>query len=116
AAAEHEQRVSTLTDALRESNGVVDDNVRRAAAQTLLDTKVRDGKEKLVDVMENASVSMRELTDVYLGQGQSLEDLQAELNATAEANVRWIATHGGAAKAYTDTGLKAKIAADALGE
>ncbi|GGR06514.1 phage tail tape measure protein [Streptomyces aurantiogriseus] len=116
AAAEHEQRVSTLTDALRESNGVVDDNVRRAAAQTLLDTKVRDGKEKLVDVMESAGVSMRELTDVYLGQGQSLEDLQAELNATAEANVKWIATQGGAAKTYTDTGLKAKIAADALGE
>ncbi|WP_432033690.1 phage tail tape measure protein [Streptomyces antibioticus] len=116
AAAEHEQRVSTLTDALRESNGVIDDNVRRAAAQTLLDTKVRDGKEKLVDVMESAGVSMRELTDVYLGQGQSLEDLQAQLNATAEANVEWIATQGGAAKTYTDTGLKAKIAADALGE
>ncbi|MFG2956361.1 phage tail tape measure protein [Streptomyces sp. NPDC048291] len=116
AAAEHEQRVSTLTDALRESNGVVDDNVRRAAAQTLLDTKVRDGKEKLVDVMESAGVSMRELTDVYLGQGQSLEDLQAELDATAEANVKWIATQNGAAKTYTDTGLKARTAADALGE
>ncbi|WP_149183321.1 phage tail tape measure protein [Streptomyces sp. TRM49041] len=116
AAAEHEQRVSTLTDALRESGGVIDDNVRRAAAQTLLDTKVRDGKEKLVDVMERAGVSMTELTDVYLGQGRSLESLQAELNATAEANVRWIATQGGAAKAYTDTGLKAAQAADALGE
>ncbi|MFI5688610.1 phage tail tape measure protein [Streptomyces sp. NPDC051636] len=116
AAAEHEQRVSTLTDALRESGGVIDDNVRRAAAQTLLDTKVRDGKDKLVDVMERAGVSMTELTDVYLGQGRSLEDLQSELNATAEANVKWIATQGGAAKTYTDTGLKAKIAAGALGE
>ncbi|WP_438491884.1 phage tail tape measure protein [Streptomyces asiaticus] len=116
AAAEHQQRVSTLTDALRESGGVIDDNVRRAAAQTLLDTKVRDGKEKLVDVMERAGVSMTELTDVYLGQGQSLESLQKELNATAEANVEWIATQGGAAKSYNDTGLRAKIAADALGE
>ncbi|MFD3926533.1 phage tail tape measure protein [Streptomyces sp. NPDC058614] len=115
AAAEHQQRVSTLTDALRESGGVIDDNVRRAASQTLLDTKVRDGKEKLADVMERAGVSMAELTDVYLGQGRSLEDLQAELNATAEANVKWSATQGGAAKSYTDTGLKAKEAADALG-
>ncbi|MDX3749622.1 phage tail tape measure protein [Streptomyces sp. AK08-02] len=115
AAAEHQQRVSTLTDALRESGGVIDDNVRRAAAQTLLDTKVRDGKEKLADVMERAGVSMAELTDVYLGQGRSLEDLQTELNATAEANVKWIATQGGAAKIYTDTGLQAKEAADALG-
>ncbi|MEU3046226.1 phage tail tape measure protein [Streptomyces sp. NPDC006984] len=116
AAAEHQQRVSTLTDVLRESGGVIDDNVRRAAAQTLLDTKVREGKDKLVDVMERAGVSMSRLTDVYLGQGQSLESLQAELNATAETNVKWLATQGGAAKAYTDTGLKAAQAADALGE
>ncbi|WP_405999402.1 phage tail tape measure protein [Streptomyces sp. NBC_00829] len=116
AAAEHQQRVSTLTDALRESGGVIDDNVRRAAAQMLLDTKVRDGKARLVEVMERAGVSMTELTDVYLGQGRSLEELQTELNATAEANVQWIATQGGAAKTYTDTGLKAKHAADALGE
>lgn len=115
AAAEHQQRVSTLTDALRESGGVIDDNVRRTAAQTLLDTKVRDSKERLVDVMERAGVSMTELTDVYLGQGRSLEDLQAELNATAEANTKWITTQGGAAKTYTETGLKAKQAADALG-
>ncbi|MGC9539978.1 phage tail tape measure protein [Streptomyces sp. UG1] len=115
AAAEHEQRVSALTDALRESGGVIDDNVRRAAAQTLLDTKVSDGKEKLVAVMERAGVSMAELTDVYLGQGRSLDDLQAELNATAEAHTRWVATQGGASKAYTETGLRAKQAADALG-
>ncbi|MFI1563853.1 phage tail tape measure protein [Streptomyces sp. NPDC020490] len=115
AAAEHQQRVSSLTDALRESGGVIDDNVRRAAAQTLLDTQVRDGKAKLVDVMERAGVSMTELTDAYLGQGRSLGDLQAQLDATAEANVRWLATSGGAAKAYTDEGLKAKEAADALG-
>ncbi|MER6010162.1 phage tail tape measure protein [Streptomyces bluensis] len=115
AAAEHQQRVSSLTDALRESGGVIDDNVRRSAAQVLLDTKVRDGKEKLVEVMERAGVSMAELTDAYLGEGRSLEDLQAQLNATAEANARWLATRGGATKAYTDTGLKAKQAADALG-
>ncbi|MFI1735216.1 phage tail tape measure protein [Streptomyces acidicola] len=115
AAAEHQQRVSSLTDTLRESGGVIDDNVRRSAAQFLLDTKVRDGKEKLVDVMERADVSMAELTDAYLGEGRSLEDLQAQLNATAEANARWFATRGGTAKAYTDTGLKAKQAADALG-
>ncbi|WP_406354275.1 phage tail tape measure protein [Streptomyces sp. NBC_00658] len=116
AAAEHQQRVSTLTDALRESGGVIDDNVRAAAAQSLMDTQVSDGKDRLVDVMERAGVSLGDLTDVYLGQGKSLETLRSELDATAESNVEWLATQGGAAKSYTDTGLRAKQAADALGE
>ncbi|MEU3704693.1 phage tail tape measure protein [Streptomyces anulatus] len=115
AAAEHQQRIGDLTRALRDSGGVVDDNVRAAAAQTLLDTKVMDGKKKLADVMENAGVSMATLTDAYLSQGDSLDHLQKNLDSTAEANVKWIATQGGAAKSYTETGLKAKLAADALG-
>ncbi|KPI15657.1 phage tail tape measure protein, TP901 family [Actinobacteria bacterium OK074] len=114
AAAEHQQRISSLTDALRESGGVIDDNVRRAAAETLLDTRIRDGKEKLVDVVERAGISMADLTDSYLGQGRSLDDLEDKLNATAEANVRWIATKGGSGKMYTDTGRQAKQAAEAL--
>ncbi|MBY8884788.1 phage tail tape measure protein [Streptomyces sp. PTM05] len=115
AAAEHQQRISTLTSALKESGGVIDANVRAQAAQTLMDTKVRDGKDKLVDVMEKAGVPMARLTDAYLGQGTSLDALQKQLNATAEANTTFIATQGGAAKAYNDTGLKAAVAADALG-
>ncbi|GAA1919852.1 phage tail tape measure protein [Streptantibioticus ferralitis] len=115
AAAEHEQRISTLTSALKESGGVIDANVRAQAAQTLMDTKVRDGKDKLVQVMEQAGVPIQRLTDAYLGQGTSLDALQKQLNATAEANAVWIATQGGAAKSYNDTGLKAAQAADALG-
>lgn len=116
AAAEHEQRVSDLTRALRDSGGVIDDNVRAAAAQTLMDTKVRDGKDKIVDVMEKAGVSMRTLTDAYLGQGVSLNDLQKKLNATAEGNKKLITSGRVATWVYDETGLKAKRAADALGE
>ncbi|MFJ4010906.1 phage tail tape measure protein [Streptomyces sp. NPDC090026] len=116
AAAEHEQRVGELTRALRDSGGAIDDNVRAAAAQTLMDTKVRDGKDKIVDVMEKAGVSMRHLTDAYLGQGASLEDLQKKLNSTAEDNKKLIAAGRTATWVYDDTGLAAKRAADALGE
>ena len=115
AAAEHQRRISSLTSALKESGGVIDANVRAQAAQILIDTKVRDGKAQLVNVMEKAGVSMSQLTDAYLGQGTSLGALQKQLNITAEANVQWIATQGGATKAYNETGLKAKIAATALG-
>ncbi|MEU9120051.1 phage tail tape measure protein [Streptomyces sp. NPDC048506] len=112
AAAEHQSRISTLTQALRESNGAVTDSVRVAAAQSLMDTKVHDGKKRLVDVMADAGISMRELTNSYLGQGKSLGTLQSELNATAAANLR--AIRGGGV-GYTEFGQKAKKAADALG-
>ncbi|GHE15329.1 phage tail tape measure protein [Streptomyces alanosinicus] len=115
AAAEHESRISNLTQALRESNGAVSDSVRAAAAQSIMDTKVFDGKNRLVDVMSKAGVSVRQLTDAYLGQDGGLNLLQKRLNEAAEANVEWIATQGGAAKTYNDQGLAAARAADALG-
>lgn len=115
AAAEHESRISTLTQVLRDSNGAVNDSVRAAAAQSIMDTKVFDGKSRLVDVMSTAGITVRQLTDAYLGQDGGLNALQKRLNSTAEANVEWIATQGGAAKAYNDQGLAAARAADALG-
>ncbi|WP_399932169.1 phage tail tape measure protein [Streptomyces kanamyceticus] len=115
AAAEHQSRISSLTQALQESNGAITGNVRAVAAQSVMDTKVFDGKERLVDVMSKAGVKARELTDAYLGQDGGLDALQKRLNDTAEANVEWVATQGGAAKAYNDQGLAAGRAADALG-
>ena len=115
AAAEHQSRINTLTQALRDSNGAVNDSVRSAAAQSIMDTKVFDGKNRLVDVMSKAGVSVRDLTEAYLGQDGGLSALQKRLNETAEANVEWLATQGGAAKAYNDQGLAAARAADALG-
>ncbi|MEV2204085.1 phage tail tape measure protein, partial [Streptomyces sp. NPDC047970] len=115
AAKEHEARISNLTQALRESNGAIDDSVRAAAAQQLMETKVFDGKERLVDVMRKAGISVRQVTDAYVGQDSSLNALQKQLEATAEANMRWGGNQGGAYKYYTDTGLAAARAADALG-
>lgn len=115
AAAEHEQRISSLTSALRDSGGVIDQNVRAQAAQTLMDTKVSDGKSKLADVMEQAGVPLAQLTDAYLGQGTSLGTLQKQLDAAAKSNMVWITTGTGAAQVYNDTGLKAAEAANALG-
>ncbi|GAA1111289.1 phage tail tape measure protein [Streptomyces javensis] len=116
AAAEHQQRIADLTRALRDSGGVVDANVRAAAAQTLLDYKLRDSKTKLVDVMEQSGVSMRTLTDAYLGQGTSLGALEKKYRDLAEANKEWVDYAGGKASKleYTDTGERYKKAADAL--
>ncbi|MEU7576722.1 phage tail tape measure protein [Streptomyces sp. NPDC041068] len=115
AAAEHQSRISSLTQALQESNGAINGNVRAVAAQQVMDTKVFDGKERLVDVMSKAGVSARELTDAYMSQDGGLNALQKRLNATAEANTKMHVSMGGAYKAYEDKGLAAARAAGALG-
>ncbi|MGD6751940.1 phage tail tape measure protein [Streptomyces sp. BH105] len=115
AAAEHQQRVFTLTSALRESGGQIDSNVRNAAAQSLLDTKTEQGQ--LTKVMEQAGVPLSSLTDAYLGQGTSLDALQKQLQATADKHKVWKDIAGGKATVqdYSDVGQQYKDAADALG-
>ncbi|MFJ5734743.1 phage tail tape measure protein [Streptomyces microflavus] len=115
AAAEHQQRVSTLTSALRESGGQIDSNVRNAAAQSLLDTKTEQGQ--LAKVMDQAGVPLASLTDAYLGQGTSLDALQKQLQATADKHKVWKDAAGGKATVqdYSEVGQQYKDAADALG-
>jgi TP901 family phage tail tape measure protein len=115
AAAEHQQRVSTLTSALRESGGQIDSNVRQQAAQALLDTKTEQGQ--LTKVMEQAGVPLASLTDAYLGQGTSLDALQKQLQATADKHKVWKDVAGGKATVqdYSEVGQQYKDAADALG-
>ncbi len=117
AAAEHQQRISTLTSALRESGGQIDSNVRNQAAQALLDTKT--GQGQLTKVMEQAGVPLASLTDAYLGQGTSLDALQKQLLTTANAHREYRDQAGGKASVldYTDVdvGQQYKDAADALG-
>ncbi|MEU0857420.1 hypothetical protein ABZ352_18550 [Streptomyces griseofuscus] len=115
AAREQENRVNSLAQALRDSNGAIDANVRAQAAQLLQDTKVSGSNDKLVDRMREAGVSLKDLTDAYLGQGTSLDALKKKLDTTAKAHLEWITTSAGAAQAYDDEGLAAARASDALG-
>ncbi|MER6424512.1 phage tail tape measure protein [Streptomyces sp. NPDC001137] len=112
AAAEHQSRISSLTQALRESNGAVTESVRAAAAQQLMDTKVLDGKERLVDVMKDAGVPIKQLTDAYLSQDDGLGKLQKRMEDIAAINLEPV--RGGGVM-YTDVGQKAHDAAEALG-
>jgi hypothetical protein len=57
AAAAHQARISSLTQALQQSNGVINGSVRASVVQTLADAKLKDGKTQLLDVMKNAGTS-----------------------------------------------------------
>ncbi|MFE5717635.1 phage tail tape measure protein [Streptomyces erythrochromogenes] len=115
AAAEHQSRISSLSQALKESNGAITDGVRAVAAQNVMEAKALGGKTRLVDVMEKAGVTARQLTDAYLGQGGGLDALQKQLEQTAFNNREVMVTAAGAAVTYNDQGTAAARAAKALG-
>ncbi|THA29177.1 phage tail tape measure protein [Streptomyces sp. A1277] len=86
AAAEHQQQISSLAQALRESNGAVDENVRAIATENLMSQKIKtrlDGEQRLVDIARKAKVPMSQLVDAYTNQGTSLKQLEKQLAATA---------------------------------
>ncbi|MFF7838766.1 hypothetical protein ACFZC6_08120 [Streptomyces ossamyceticus] len=116
AAQAHKERIQSLAQALADSNGVIDANVRAHTVQLLQDTELADGKGKLVDVMRDADVSLKTLTDSYLEQGGTIEGLQKKLMTLADANREYKDLAGGKASVldYTEQGEKYKAAADAL--
>ncbi|WP_030777670.1 hypothetical protein [Streptomyces sp. NRRL S-920] len=117
AAAAHEERISSLSQALADSNGQIDANVRAQAAQYLQDVKLSDGKGKLVDTLRSADVSLKQVTDAYLDQGGSIDGLEKKLRSLAEGTKHY-------AQIGADTwvpklspqGEKYQAAADALKE
>ncbi|MET9776136.1 hypothetical protein ABZ023_18080 [Streptomyces sp. NPDC006367] len=115
AAQAHDERVKSLTDALVASGGAIDANVRASAAQLLQDTKLSDGKGKLVDVMREAGVSLGTLTSAYLEQGTNLGALEKQLKATEDAG-RGLDTIGTQlVQTMSDEGMAAMRAREALG-
>ncbi|MEV6124374.1 phage tail tape measure protein [Streptomyces sp. NPDC052077] len=116
AAAAHRQRVSDLTRALQDSNGAVTGSVRAAAAQTLADAKVKDGKRRLLDITRAAGLSAREVTDAYIGEGTSIDALRKKMETAAAQNMTWVTAGTTTSRVYTDQGLKYRQAASALGE
>jgi len=80
--------VNDLTDALRQSNGVIDDSIRLQVEQKL----AADG---LVDAAVKAGVSVSDLTSAYLGNAPAM----ARFNAAID-----VAQHG--TQSATDTTVK----------
>ncbi|MFD3514917.1 hypothetical protein [Streptomyces sp. NPDC058657] len=115
AAEAHRERVQSLARALADSGGAIDANVRARTVQLLQDTQLADGNKRLVDVMRDADVSLKTLTDAYLEQGGSVDGLKQKLLDLAEANKPLTQVGRATVRRYDEQGLKYKAAADALG-
>lgn len=96
-AAEHKATIDGLTTAMRQSNGVIDETVRQQAAQTIQNTKLEGTHQSLVDVMGKMGYSLSDLTDSYLGQGESVDGLADKLAGLAKKQMAIVVagTQGG---------------------
>ncbi|MEU7228938.1 hypothetical protein [Streptomyces chrestomyceticus] len=88
AAEAQKSRITTLTQALRDSNGAIDANVRAQAVQLLQEAKL--GDTKIVDKLRGVGVSLTQLTDLYLSQGKGLSQLEQKLRSLADAKQEYI--------------------------
>ncbi|MGW4270878.1 phage tail tape measure protein [Streptomyces seoulensis] len=79
AAAEHKANIDGLTQAMRESNGANTAAVRQQAALTLQNTKLGHTGQTLVGFMGKLGYSLTDLTDSYLGQGESIDSLSKKM-------------------------------------
>jgi hypothetical protein len=79
-AAAHESRIQSLTGALRESNGAINDNVRALAAKNLADTKVGDTGKDVLQIARESGINLSTLTDAYLGNGAAIKIVNDQLD------------------------------------
>jgi len=80
-AAAHESRISTLTGALRESNGAITSNVRALAAKSLSEQEVGRTGRNVLQVARESGVSLDTLTDAYLGNADAQKVVNDQLTA-----------------------------------
>lgn len=99
------ERVQSLAQALRESNGAIDDNVRATAAQNLQQFKAGDGTRNLLEDSRQLGVSLPLLTSAYLGSGVALGSLNTSLDASIKAHTTFEATHAGTRKVLDSEGV-----------
>lgn len=102
------ERVQTLAQAMRESNGVIDENVEATAAQALQQFKVSDGTRNLLADSRGLGLNLQQVTAAYLGNNAALGQLNTQLDQTIKANTHQVDTGHGVVTVTNDTAKAAK--------
>ncbi|AIX99769.1 hypothetical protein ART_0171 [Arthrobacter sp. PAMC 25486] len=110
-AQEHKTAVQQLTDALKESNGVMDENVQKVLNQQLADEKGTRSKENALALFQQLGISQKDMNTAILEGGPALDILRDKLTAIAENDT--VRSYGGSGT-YGGIAKKAHDARDAL--
>lgn len=114
-AQEHESRVGTLADSLRESNGVVTESIRLNQAKSLQSQKVADTEKAVADAAREAGISLEDLTDATLGNSSALDALRSKLEAIVKASTSFVnAGKSGTITSMSEQGQVAKALLDQI--
>jgi hypothetical protein len=84
AAQQDTQNQQSLTDALRQSNGVVDQSTRAAVVNAEANTKMGDGMSNLQQYAQSLSVSQSDLTNALMGVPGAMDKVNAQLDVHAK--------------------------------
>jgi hypothetical protein len=84
-AADQRNRVRDLSQALVESNGAIDANVRSQAAKAVQDMKVAQSGKTLGDYSKDLNISLRDLTDAYLGLPGAQQKVDSQLQRNRDS-------------------------------
>lgn len=106
-AAEHKSRIADLSSALRESNGVINENVRATAAKTLADTEVSGVGKNYLTVARELGLSIPKVTDAYLGNTAAGNDLVASLDGIIKSGTSTVNTTRGVITTHDDAATAA---------
>lgn len=93
-AAAQKQREGDLAAALRESNGVVNENVRASAAKSLSDAKLANSGKSLLTTANELGVSLPQLTDAYLGNDAAGRKLVETLKSQLAESEKYASSRG----------------------
>ena len=98
--------LTTLTSALEQSKGAIDDTVRAAAAKDLVNSGLTEWADKI-------GVSLPVMTDALLGVPSAMDEVTGAFNRYAGANKTWISDESGySAQVLNDQGMAAENARD----
>jgi len=106
-AAEHKTRVADLASALRESNGVVNESVRAAAAKTLTDTKLTEVDKSYLRVAGELGISQSKVTDAYLGNVKAGKEVITSLDGIIASGTSTVNTTRGVITTHNDAAVAA---------
>lgn len=104
----HKDMVTNLAQALREANGAIDENVRKTVAQQIQ-------TDASYETYQRAGVSLRELTDIALGNAGAYDAVNARLTGLIANSYKTVDTGHGTAKMFTAQGEAAQESQQHLG-
>ncbi|MER7070972.1 hypothetical protein [Terrabacter sp. NPDC000476] len=104
----NEQAANDYADALRQSNGAIDENIRQMAAKNLADQGVLDTARQL-------GLNLADVTSAALGNSDAQARLTGQIDAAREAMRGQIAATGEAGMGYDDFNGKVAQVQKAIG-